>query len=192
MEVTSQMLELGTMAPDFTLLDVVSNKELSLKDVAGEKGLLVAFICNHCPFVVHVQEELSRLSKEYPPRGIAMVGICSNNIDTHPADSPEKMALRAKEADYHFPYLHDATQDVAKSYKAACTPDLFLFDGDLRLYYRGQIDDSRPSNGMEVTGKDIREAMESMLALKPAPSLQKPSIGCNIKWKPGNAPDYFG
>jgi peroxiredoxin len=180
------MLALGTNAPDFNLPDT-DGKIVDLQEVRGEKGLLVMFICNHCPFVKHVSAELARIGREYPSKGIGVVAIMSNDVDNYPADSPEKMAEEKQAAGYTFPYLYDATQHVAKSYQAACTPDFFLFDGELRLAYRGQLDDSRPDSGKPVTGSDLRAAMDALVAGTPVPEDQKPSLGCNIKWKPQRA-----
>jgi peroxiredoxin len=185
------MLPLGTKAPDFQLPDT-GGKTVSLSELKGAPALLVVFMCNHCPFVKHVRSGLAQLARDYAPRKVALVGISSNDVDNYPEDSPAKMAVEAKSAGYIFPYLYDETQKVAKAYRAACTPDFFLFDKDQRLVYRGQIDDSRPGNGLPVTGKDLRAALDSMLEGKPVSQNQKASIGCNIKWKAGNAPDYFG
>jgi peroxiredoxin len=187
--VNSTMLPLGTAAPDFRLPDV-SGKTISLADFKG-KPLVVMFICNHCPFVKHIRAGLAQLGKDYVSRGVAIIAISSNDVDDYPQDGPDKMKAEAKEAGYIFPYLYDGSQAVAKAYRAACTPDFYLFDKDHRLVYRGQFDDSRPSNGLPVTGKDLRAALDSVLAGNPAPTHQKPSIGCNIKWKSGNEPDYF-
>ena len=189
--VNSTMLPLGTKAPDFRLPDP-AGKIVSRTDFEKSAALLVIFICNHCPYVKHIRSELAKLGRDYMPRGVAMVGISSNDVANYPADNPEKMAAEAKAAGYTFPYLYDATQEVAKAYRAACTPDIFLFDKEHRLVYRGQLDDSRPGNGILVTGKDLRTALDAVVAGKPPASTQKPSIGCNIKWKPGNEPDYFG
>ena len=189
--VNSTMLPLGTKAPDFRLPDT-AGKIVSRTDFEKSAALLVIFMCNHCPYVKHIRSELAKLGRDYVPRGVAMVGISSNDVANYPADSPEKMAAEAKAAGYTFPYLFDATQEVAKAYRAACTPDIFLFDKEHRLVYRGQLDDSRPGNGIPVTGKDLRTALDAVVAGKPPVSTQKPSIGCNIKWKPGNEPDYFG
>jgi peroxiredoxin len=189
--VNSTMLPLGTKAPDFRLPDT-TGKTVSLADFKKAKALLVAFICNHCPYVKHIREGLAQLGRDYMSRGVAMVGISSNDVENYPQDSPRKMAEEAKAAGYIFPYLYDETQDVAKAYRAACTPDFYLFDGEQRLAYRGQFDDSRPGNNVSVTGKDLRAALDAILAGKPVPSNQKASIGCNIKWKPGNEPEYFG
>ena len=184
------MLPLGTAAPDFRLPDT-NGKTVSLSDFKG-KPLLVMFICNHCPFVKHIRDGLARLGRDYQPRGAAIVAISSNDVDNYPADAPDRMAAEARSAGYVFPYLYDASQEVAQAYRAACTPDFYLFDKDHRLVYRGQFDDSRPSNGVPVTGGDLREALDAVLAGKPVAANQKPSIGCNIKWKAGNEPDYFG
>ena len=190
--VNSTMLPLGTRAPDFRLRDVMSGKTVARDDLGKRSALLMIFMCNHCPFVKHIRGELARLGRDYGPRNVAIVGISSNDVKNYPDDSPEKMAAEARGAGYTFPYLHDETQEVAKAYRAACTPDFYLFDRDQRLAYRGQLDDSRPGNGIPVTGKDLRTALDSILAGKEVPPNQKPSIGCNIKWKPGNEPDYFG
>jgi len=184
------MLPLGTKAPDFRLPDT-TGKSISLKDLLGAPALVVVFMCNHCPYVKHIRSGLAQLARDYLPRGVAMVGISSNDVANYPADSPAKMAEEAKSAGYLFPYLYDETQEVAKAYRAACTPDIYLFDQDQRLVYRGQLDDSRPNNGIPVSGKDLRAAIDAVLKGKEVPPEQKPSIGCNIKWKPGNAPDYF-
>lgn len=187
----STMLPLGTAAPDFKLMNV-DGREVALADFAGKPALLVMFMCNHCPFVVHVADELARLGSEYMGRGVAVVGINSNDTATHPADSPERMVAEAEERGYAFPYLFDETQEVAKAYRAACTPDFFLFDQDRKLVYRGQLDDSRPGSGVPVTGRDLRAALDAVLAGAAPVSEQRASLGCNIKWKAGNAPEYFG
>ncbi len=184
------LLPLGTSAPDFRLPGV-DGKMIALADFKNVPALLVAFICNHCPFVKHIRGELSALGRTYGPRGVALIAINSNDVENFPEDSPEKMAVEAREAGYTFPYLFDESQAVAKAYRAACTPDIFLFDRERKLVYRGQLDDSRPGNGIPVTGKDLRGAIEAVLAGRPVPADQKPSVGCNIKWKPGNEPDYF-
>jgi len=189
--VNSTMLPLGTKAPDFRLADT-NAKTVALADFKNAPALLVVFICNHCPYVKHIRAGLAQLARDYQPRGLATVGISSNDVANYPQDSPAKMAEEAKSAGYIFPYLYDETQAVAKAYHAACTPDIYLFDQDQRLAYRGQFDDSRPSNGLPVTGKDLRAAIDAVLTGKPAPPNQKPSIGCSIKWKPGNEPEYFG
>lgn len=186
----STMVSLGTEAPDFTLPDV-DGREISLADFADAKALVVVFMCNHCPFVRHVIGELVELAKEYQAEGTAFVGINSNDVDSYPEDRPENMALFARERGMTFPYLYDATQGVAKSYHAACTPDFFVFDEDRRLVYRGQMDDSRPGSDVPVTGADLRAALDATLAGEAAPEQQRPSMGCNIKWKAGNEPDYF-
>ena len=185
----SEMLELGTIAPAFSLPDPDGEMH-GLGD--GKHAYLVMFICNHCPFVIHVREALARLGQDYLPRNVAIVAINSNDINAHPADSPEKMKLEAETWGYEFPYVFDEDQRIAKAYRAACTPDFFLFDADKALVYRGQLDDSRPSNGVPVTGHDLRAALDAVLAGEDVPAKQTPSIGCNIKWSPGNAPDYFG
>ena len=179
----SNMLPLGTEAPDFSLPDTVSGKELSLADVAGSTGTLVMFICNHCPFVKHVDGELVRLSKDYASKGIGFVAISSNDVENYPQDGPALMKQEAAKVGYDFPYLYDESQDVAKAYDAACTPDFYLFDGRKRLVYRGQIDGSRPGNGHPVNGEDMREALDALIAGTALPEEQRPSLGCNIKWK---------
>lgn len=179
----SNMLALGTTAPDFTLLDTVSDKKLNLQELKGEKGTLIMFICNHCPFVIHVNPELSKLGKEYQKKGISFMAISSNDIVNYPQDSPELMTKLAQQENYTFPYLYDESQETAKAYDAACTPDFYLFDSDLNLVYRGQLDDSRPGNGIPLSGADLRAAMDNLLDKKPISKNQKPSIGCNIKWK---------
>jgi peroxiredoxin len=189
--VNSTMLPLGTKAPDFRLPDT-KGKMVSLADFKNAPALVVVFMCNHCPYVKHIRGGLAQLAKDYSSKGVAMVGISSNDVANYPADSPGKMAEEARAAGYIFPYLYDEAQGVAKAYRAACTPDIYLFDGDQALAYRGQLDDSRPGSNLPVTGKDLRAAIDAILAGKPVPANQKPSIGCNIKWKPGNEPDYFG
>ncbi|MEE2779225.1 MAG: thioredoxin family protein [Myxococcota bacterium] len=187
----STMLELGTPAPDFALPDT-DDAVVRLSDFQGAPALLVAFICNHCPYVIHLREALAAFGREQGARGLAMVAISSNDVDGYPADSPEKMAEEKALAGYTFPYLYDATQAVAQSYEAACTPDFFLFDGDQRLVYRGQFDGSRPGNDVPVTGEDLEAAVSAVLAGEQPDSEQRASLGCNIKWKPGNEPSYFG
>jgi peroxiredoxin len=187
----STMLALGTDAPEFSLPDT-GGKTVSLGDFEGRRGMLVMFICNHCPFVKHIAEELAKLGAEYQEKGIAIVAINSNDVKNYPADSPEQMVAEVESRGYTFPYLYDETQEVAKAYRAACTPDFFLFDADRKLYYRGQLDSSRPDSGIPVTGEDLRSAMDALLAGKDSPDEQNPSIGCNIKWIAGNEPDYFG
>jgi peroxiredoxin len=179
----SNMLPLETQAPDFTLNDTVSVKNYSLNQLKGLKATVIMFICNHCPFVKHVNSELSNLAKEYKSKGINFIAISSNDVENYPEDSPEKMKQNAMEQDFIFPYLYDGTQDVAKAYDAACTPDFYVFDQDLKLTYRGQLDDSRPGNEIPVTGTDLRHALNCILDNKENLKTQKPSIGCNIKWK---------
>ena len=188
--VNSTMLPLGTKAPDFRLPDT-NGKMVSLTDFENAKALLAIFMCNHCPYVKHIRSGLAQLARDYIPRAVAVVGISSNDVENYPQDSPRKMAEEAKAAGYIFPYLYDETQEVAKVYRAACTPDLYLFDGEQRLVYRGQLDDSRPGSNVPVTGKDVRAALDALIAGKPVPPNQKASVGCNIKWKPGNEPEYF-
>jgi peroxiredoxin len=184
------MLPLGTKAPNFSLVNV-DGSSVSLHDLEGAPALLVVFMCNHCPFVIHIADEFARLAAEYQRKGVAIVGINSNDPSEYPLDSPEKMVHEAEERGYTFPYLFDENQEVAKAYRAACTPDFFLFDKSQRLVYRGQLDDSRPGSSVPVTGKDLRAALDAILDGQPAPTPQKPSLGCNIKWKSGNEPDYF-
>jgi peroxiredoxin len=186
----STMMPLGTEAPDFKLPNI-DGKLVSRSDFAGSPALLVMFICNHCPFVKHIAAGLAKLGADYQPRGVAIVGINSNDTITYPDDAPDKMVAEAKARGYTFPYLYDDSQAVAKAYRAACTPDFFLFDKSHKLVYRGQLDSSRPDSGIPVTGSDLRAALDAILAGKPLPAEQKPSIGCNIKWKAGNEPDYF-
>ncbi|OGP83767.1 MAG: alkyl hydroperoxide reductase [Deltaproteobacteria bacterium RBG_13_65_10] len=187
----STMAELGMKTPAFTLPGTEGNP-VSLADFDDAPALLILFISNHCPYVQHIRDALARLCREYQERGVAIVGINSNDVTSYPEDSPENMRKEKARVGYTFPYLYDETQAVAKAYRAACTPDFFLFDADRRLVYRGQMDDSRPGNGVPVTGKDLRAALDAVLAGRPVPKNQQPSVGCNIKWKPGNAPDYFG
>jgi len=184
------MLALGFRAPEFRLPDT-NGKMVCLSDFQTAPALLVVFLCNHCPYVKHIRDGLAQLARDYLPRGVAVVGINANDVESYPADSPAMMAAEAKAAGYLFPYLYDASQSVAAAYHAACTPDLFLFDQEKRLVYRGQMDDSRPGNSAPVTGKDIRAALEAVLQGKPAIAHQRPSLGCNIKWKPGHEPAYF-
>ena len=188
--VISTMLPLGSMAPDFRLPDT-NGKMVALSDFKGKPALLVMFICNHCPYVKHIQLGLAQLARDYLPRGVAIVGISSNDVANYPADSPAEMAKEVKSAGYVFPYLYDEIQAVAKAYRAACTPDFYVFDKDRRLVYRGQFDDSRPGSGFLVTGQDLRAALDAVLAGQPVSLSQKPSLGCNIKWKAGNEPEYF-
>lgn len=191
-EVESTMLELGIKAPGFSLNDTITGKKVSLKDYEGQRALLVMFICNHCPYVKNIKEGLVEYAKDYLPKGVGIVAISSNDVNNYPEDSPEKMKEDAERFGYPFPYLFDETQEVAMKYKAACTPDFFLFDEKLELVYRGQFDDSRPKNDQPVTGKDLREATDKILAGEEVTKDQIPSIGCNIKWKKGNEPGYFG
>jgi len=186
---SSIMLPLGTVAPDFRLPDA-SGHVVGLADYAHAPALVVVFMCNHCPYVKHIQPGLAQFAREYIPRGVAMVGINANDAGQYPDDSPAQTAQEAKQAGYTFAYLVDETQAVAKAYRAACTPDFYLFDKARRLVYRGQFDDSRPGNGVPVTGKDLRAAADTVLTGLPVSSAQKPSLGCNIKWKPGNEPAY--
>ncbi len=186
----STMLPLGTTAPDFRLPDT-HGKMISLADFQDQAALLVIFMCNHCPYVVHIRSGLAQLARDYAPRNVGIVGINSNDAKNYPADSPAKMKDEVKSAGYIFPYLYDETQAVAKAYRAACTPDIFLFDRRRRLVYRGQFDASRPGNDLPVTGKDLRAALDAELAGKPASEFQVASIGCNIKWRSGHEPDYF-
>ncbi|MCA9293141.1 MAG: thioredoxin family protein [Phycisphaerales bacterium] len=186
----STMVSLGNPANHFNLPDVVSGKQVSLADLAGGKGLLVMFICAHCPFVMLINEQLAALGRDYGAKGLKIVAICSNDVTTHPDDAPEKLKAQAETFGFTFPYLYDRTQEVAKLYQAACTPDFFLYDAERRLAYRGQLDDARPKNGKPVTGKDLRAAIDAVLAGKAPSATQTPSIGCNIKWTPGNEPAY--
>jgi len=186
----STMMDLGTTAPSFSLPNV-DGTTVNLDDFSDRDGLLVMFICNHCPFVIHVREELVRLANDVAGRNIGVVAINSNDVEKYPDDSPAKMAIDSRQFGYPFPYLFDESQEVAKAYGAACTPDFFLFDGDLKLVYRGQLDESRPKSDEPVTGADLRAAIDALLDGKPPVAPQKPSLGCNIKWKPGNEPDYF-
>lgn len=188
----STMLPLGTIAPEFHLPDVVSGETVSLATLAGKKALLVMFICQHCPFVKHVQSQLAQISQDYENHSLSIVAISANDVANYPDDSPEKLKEMAQELGFNFPVCYDESQEVSKAYTAACTPDFFLFDSANKLVYRGQLDDSRPSNGIPVTGQDLRRAIDAVLANKELDFEQKPSIGCNIKWKPGNEPDYFG
>jgi peroxiredoxin len=186
---SSKMLPIGTPAPDFALPDTDGNT-VRKADFAGARALLVMFVCNHCPYVVHVKDELARLYADYNDLGVAMVAICSNDADEYPEDSLDNMRLKADEWGWQFPYLRDDSQEVAKAYHAACTPDVFLFDAEGKLAYRGQLDGSRPNNGLPVTGADLRHALEAVLEGEMPNLDQKPSIGCSIKWRPGNAPEY--
>jgi peroxiredoxin len=186
----STMLPLGTTAPDFKLPDT-GGKTVSPASFKDAPALLVIFMCNHCPYVIHIRAGLAQLARDYSPRGVAIVGINSNDVANYPADSPANMKDEVKTAGYIFPYLYDETQAVAKAYRAACTPDIYLFDKNRKLVYRGQFDDSRPGNGIPVTGKDLRAALDAALAEKPVSPNQKASMGCNIKWKSGNEPAYY-
>ena len=188
----SMMTRLGASAPDFKLKDVVSGKEVSLASFAAKKALLVMFLCRHCPYVQHVKEELARLGTDYAEKDIGIVAISSNDAANYPDDAPEKLKAMAKEERFAFPFCYDESQQVAKAYTAACTPDFFLFDAARALVYRGQLDESRPGNGQPVTGRDLRAAIDAVLASRPAPPDQRPSLGCNIKWKKSNEPSYFG
>ncbi len=179
----SAMVELGRQAPDFTLPDVVAGKAVSRSDVAGPKGMLVMFVCRHCPFVKHVQHELASIGRDYAGTGIGIVAISSNDPASFPDDRPESLAEQAREVGFVFPYLYDESQQVAKAYDAQCTPDFFLYDRGARLVYRGQLDGSRPGNGVPVTGQDLRAALDAVAADRPVPPDQRPSLGCNIKWK---------
>jgi peroxiredoxin len=185
----STMLPIGTTAPAFRLSDT-DGQSVSLDDFKGAPALLVIFLCNHCPYVKHVRHDLARLGKEYQAKGVAIVGISSNDVSTHPDDGPAMMAKEKAAVGYTFPYLYDESQDVALAYQAACTPDFYVFDKDQKLVYRGQMDGSRPGNPIPVTGKDLRSALDAVLAGKPVSPDQRPSLGCNIKWKRGNEPDY--
>lgn len=187
----STMLPLGSPAPDFRLPDT-AGATVARDDFRDAPALLVIFLCNHCPYVQHVRQGLAALTTEYRDRGVAVVGISANDVTTHPDDGPEPMAREKVAAGYTFPYLYDESQSVARAYQAACTPDFFLFDGDRRLVYRGQMDGSRPGNAVPVTGADLRAALDAVLDGRPVSPDQKPSLGCNIKWKPGNEPDYAG
>lgn len=191
MAVQSKMMSLGTKAPDFKLTDTVSGQPVSIEDFDDKSGLLVMFICNHCPYVQHVRNELARLGKDHQDSDLAIVAISSNDVEAYPSDSPEAMKTEAETYGYVFPYLFDETQSVAASYAAMCTPDFFLFDDDRSLVYRGRLDGSRPGTDVPVTGENLRAAIEATLAGEPAPDEQHPSMGCSIKWKPGNTPAYF-
>ena len=188
---STMMMALGANAPSFDLPDP-SGRRWSLVGFGSSPALVVAFICPHCPFVKHVRAGFAALASEYRKKGAAFVAIAANDVQQYPEDGPEGMAAEAKEVGYTFPYLYDETQEVAKAYGAACTPDFFLFDRERRLFYRGQMDGSRPGNGVPVTGEDLRRALDAALAGRPAPEVQRPSLGCNIKWKPGNEPPYYG
>lgn len=190
--VESTMLALGTPAPAFSLIDVVSGDPVTLESFSDSKALLVMFICVHCPFVKHVEKELANIGHDYLDKGLSIVAISSNSIETHPQDAPEHMKTQVETQGFSFPYCYDETQAIAKAYTAACTPDFFLFNAALELAYRGQLDDSRPSNGKLVTGRDLRHAIDTVLAGQTISTDQMPSVGCNIKWAPGQSPAYFG
>jgi len=184
------MLSLGTKAPPFALKDVVSGRKVTLETFAGKKALLVMFICSHCPYVKHVQNELARLGSDYREKNVGIVAISANDPVVQPEDAPDKLKAMAERLDFTFPYCFDETQEVAKAYTAACTPDIFLFNEDRKLVYRGQLDESRPGNDKPNDGRDLRAALDAALTGRPVPSDQKPSLGCNIKWRAGNEPDY--
>lgn len=186
----STMLPLGTPAPGFSLPNVVTGASTSLSDFAGSKALLVIFLCQHCPFVIHIKSELAHLGKDYVEKGVGIVAISANDAEKYPQDDPEHLKAMAQELHLNYPLCYDETQVIARAYQAACTPDFFLFDGDFKLVYRGQLDSSRPGNDEPVTGADLRAAINAVLAGQPVSEDQKPSIGCNIKWKPGNEPGY--
>ena len=188
----STMLALGTAAPEFQLQDVVSGKTISLDNYKDSKALLIMFICQHCPFVKHVRDELAKIGRDYTQQPLGIVAISANDVANYPDDSPEKLKQMAEELNFNFPICYDESQEVSKAYTAACTPDFFLFDANNKLAYRGQLDDSRPSTDIPVTGEDLRKAVNLVLQGDTVDFKQKPSIGCNIKWKPGNEPDYFG
>lgn len=188
----STMLPLGTVAPKFELTDVVSGEHISLATFADSQALLLMFICQHCPFVKHVQQELAQIGQDYSQQPLGIVAISANDVANYPDDSPAKLKQMAEALNFNFPLCYDETQSVSKAYTAACTPDFFLFDANQKLVYRGQLDDSRPGNNIPVTGQDLRRAINALLQGKAVDFEQKPSIGCNIKWKPGNEPEYFG
>jgi peroxiredoxin len=188
----STMLPWGTTAPDFQLPDAVTGLPVSLGDFAAHPVLVVLFLCNHCPYVKHIRAGLAAFAREYAPKNVGIVAISANDVAAFPEDAPAKMKAAAKAAGFDFPYLFDETQQVAKAYRAACTPDCYVFDRDRKLAYRGQFDDSRPGSSRPVTGADLRAAVDALLAGRMPAAEQKPSLGCNIKWKPGNEPDYFG
>jgi len=188
----STMLDLGTTAPEFELPDVVSGESISLGSFEGKSALLVMFICKHCPYVIHVQDELARIGRDYGGRDVGVVAISSNDAENYPDDAPDQLRSMAQDLGFAFPFCYDESQQTAKDYTAACTPDFFLFDARQRLVYRGQLDDGRPGNDRPVNGKDLRAALDQVLAGDEPDPDQKPSIGCNIKWKPDSAPAYFG
>ena len=179
----SNMIGLGTIAPDFTLPNTLSGNDLSLSEGKGENGTVIIFSCNHCPYVIHVNDELIAVANDYASKGINFILISSNDVENYPQDSPDRMKILGEELGYPFPYLYDESQDVAKAYDAACTPDIYLFDADLKLYYRGRLDGSRPGNGVPLSGSDLRGAIDDLLEAKAPPAKQYPSAGCNIKWK---------
>ncbi len=179
----SEMLPLGTKAPDFSLPDTQSGKMLSLDDVRSDRCTVIMFICNHCPYVVHVEKEIAAIANSYLPQGVAFAAISANDIENYPDDSPEKMKIKATEVGYSFPYLYDESQEVAKAYQAACTPDFYVFNSDMECVYRGRMDDSSPGNGKPVTGAELRAAINAVLTGQPVAATQLPSMGCNIKWK---------
>jgi len=187
-ETPTTKIPLGFKAPEFSLVDTVSGEKLSYSQIRGKKGTVVVFICNHCPYVIHVIHEIVNIAKEYMPKGIGFVAISANDVENYPQDSPDKMKEHAKEWDFPFPYLYDESQDTAKAYQAACTPDYNIFNGDDLCVYRGQLDDSRPKNNVPVDGKDLRKALDTLLDGLVISTDQKPSVGCNIKWKSGYAP----
>ncbi len=191
MLVASTMLKLGTPAPSFRLRDVVTDEVITPADAARAKGLLVMFICRHCPYVKHIERELARLGRHYADEEVGIVAISANDAEAYPQDAPASLKAQAEACGFVFPYCHDETQETARAYTAACTPDFFVFDADLRLVYRGQLDDARPGNDIPVTGSDLRAALDALLDGAPINAEQRPSAGCNIKWKPGNEPDYF-
>lgn len=188
----STMLALGTRAPDFQLPDVVSNQIVSLDSFANKQGLLVMFICNHCPFVKHVKGELAKIGQDYSHTNLGIVAISANDAANYPDDDPNHLKEMVEQVGFNFPLCYDESQETAKAYTAACTPDFFLFDANQQLVYRGQLDDSRPGNNEPINGKDLRAAIDGVIASERVDAKQKPSIGCNIKWKPGNEPDYYG
>ena len=187
---STMLLELGEAAPDFQLPDVTSGNAISLDTFSGKKGVLVMFICRHCPYVIHVKDELARLGRDYASSNLGIVAISSNDATSYPMDAPTRLKEMAEELGFRFPLCYDETQEVAKAYAAACTPDFFLLDESRKLAYRGQLDDSRPGNGIPVTGRDLRSAIDAVLAGRPIAGPQKPSMGCNIKWKPGSRPTF--
>ncbi len=187
----STMLPIGTKAPDFILPDP-TGKQIALSDFSEAPATFIIFMCNHCPYVKHLQKQLTEIAREFQDKGVAVIAINSNDTENYTDDSPKEMAKEIKKFDYTFPYLFDETQEIAKAYRAACTPDFYVFDGDQKLAYRGQFDASRPGNSLPINGADIKNALNSILNGEPVSTDQKPSIGCSIKWRPGNAPEYFG